>query len=399
MVKMEEYKNNNYDVFAGHFLAIYQILYISNVTLAQVKGLNRLNNLFSIAMALFFGAYMLYKRQMMTRCWKIIMLFWTAFGLMYIFGALKYHNTSFELLSHIYWSLLYCIPLGCVWYKVDRFDIAIYQTKKACLISTFCGLMVCLLPHIGMGDFGHTGYNMSLGYSLLFPALFYINYIKEKRHYIFLALINIGVIIFAGSRGPVLCLAIYLLFIYFAKKGIKSKGGVIAFSLIILFGLVLILNFSAIMQWIVDTLDEHGIYSRTLSYLAYRTFYSGREEIWSEAVHRIAEKAFTGWGIGYDNSAMIGLIPHNLFLELLISYGCIFGSMISIVVIICIWKKALISSIKKTIYSDIGIMLLSIGFIPLMISFTYLTWPYFWLLLAFCLNKNRKTHRTTMRQL
>ena len=123
-----------------------------------------------------------------------------------------------------------------------------------------------------------------------------------------------------------------------------------------------------------------GFNSRSLSYIASGDFLnsSGRNEITSMSISMIISKPLFGNGIGSD-LATIGQYTHNLFLDLLLHYGVVIGILLSIVVL-CLLLIGLFRSNNKSIF----VLFFCAGFLPSMISGTYLSSVFLWLFLGYC---------------
>ena len=161
---------------------------------------------------------------------------------------------------------------------------------------------------------------------------------KERKWYnIVISLITVFIYTIFGSRGAVLCVAGYLLFcvIYFTRK--KQR-----FYLIIIGGLitgVITMCFTTMIQYFVSILNTLGIPSYTLTNILRGSFFysNARLVLYKKMLEAIAENPW-GYGLGYDRTigGSAGLYAHNMFLELFISFGIIFGGIIA-VFIVCIY--------------------------------------------------------------
>jgi O-antigen ligase len=83
----------------------------------------------------------------------------------------------------------------------------------------------------------------------------------------------------------------------------------------------------------------------------------------------IKEKPFVGWGVGGEAS-LLGTYPHNIFLELCLNFGLILGGVLCIILVVSILATFFASD---GVNKDIFLIYLCTGFVPLLISATYLT--------------------------
>jgi len=97
-----------------------------------------------------------------------------------------------------------------------------------------------------------------------------------------------------------------------------------------------------------------------------------------------------GWGLAGEVS-ILGAYSHNFFIEIMISSGVILGSIIIMIYIYHLIKNIQLSNKESRL---LIIFWFSIGFIPLLVSGTYLTSIQFWVLLGLIINKNFKKETT-----
>ncbi|GAG27707.1 unnamed protein product, partial [marine sediment metagenome] len=97
----------------------------------------------------------------------------------------------------------------------------------------------------------------------------------------------------------------------------------------------------------------------------------------------IVNKPLLGIGIEGD-VRLAGGYAHNLFLELLADFGIIFGTIIIIILLFLIIKSLLTKNKEK--YRMI-IIWLSLGFVSLMFSGTYMDTIGFWIFLGLLIRK------------
>ena len=77
-----------------------------------------------------------------------------------------------------------------------------------------------------------------------------------------------------------------------------------------------------------------------------------------------------------------GTYVHNLFLELIIQFGIIIGSFISVLICVLVYRGINCKDLAKR---DVYILYISCGFGILMISSTMLNCPMFWVLIGMAL--------------
>ncbi len=214
-------------------------------------------------------------------------------------------------------------------------------------------------------------YNMSFSYSLLYPLLFHLDayFNKRKTMHLFLSLYQMALILLYGSRGAVLCFSIFIIIkIVLSIKSTFRKIAVLGFGgIAVIFFYV---NFEAIGNFVLRFLAQNGYYSRTLTSFFNGSILqsSGRDGIRDAAINMILEKPWMGWGVGGEVH-MLGTYPHNLFIELLLDFGILLGGLACIFVLTNVIR---IFFLGNGVAQNLLFIYLCAGFIPLLLSSTYL---------------------------
>lgn len=188
----------------------------------------------------------------------------------------------------------------------------------------------------------HSPYNLAFGYNVLSFALVFLYYaLKEKKIIDWVAFgVGMLMIFIAGSRGPLLCVLLFLFFYFltvFKESNIGRKSiYVIAFIVI---AILVWVSYSNILNVIANLLDEFNISSRS-----FRMLISGnisddnnRLPIWNAAINMIKDHPL-GYGAMGTRHVIGNIIimghPHNFILEIFIDYGVILGLLL-LVCLIC----------------------------------------------------------------
>lgn len=106
---------------------------------------------------------------------------------------------------------------------------------------------------------------------------------------------------------------------------------------------------------------------------------SGRDLIVSQLLGALKNQPM-GFGLLGDRT-IVGVYAHNIFIELLVSFGYFFGSIISlslITIILLAFKKSRNSNIHLFYVGTV-----CFGFLPLLTSHSFLLYPNFWLFLGY----------------
>lgn len=295
-------------------------------------------------------------------------------------------NQNIEYMGEIiFYLFLICIPIFLYYY-------AIYD--KAIFLSI---LMKSAYYQMGLGViffidtlFSPIEYDMVFSYLILVPLtiLLYKIYNKFNLFDTFLIALGLFMIIVVGARGPIISLVIFwivLILINSFRNKIKlTRLMVFLIALIIIvLGMV---YYESILLKIDLLLQDIGIYSRTITILLTENidFSSGRIPIYKYTIERIVDKPIFGYGIAGDRIFLNGTYPHNIFLEILVHFGVISGSII-IIMLIFYWFSSMVRSKNKE-EVDLAIIFFGIGLVNLLISGSYITSSNFWLFMAICID-------------
>lgn len=270
------------------------------------------------------------------------------------------------IITYISYSLLLCLPFFLAGTMINNKQNVYNELKR---ISYWILLIGILVIFSRSGD----EYNMVFSYRMLLPLLIFTNeFINNKKFLdLFLAFVVFGLIIIYGSRGAVLCFALFCILRFFlCKNNILLK-----IFFIIIAGLMFF-YYNSIGQIIIRLLDKYGIQSRTLRlFFTNLTYISGRDNIQEKTLTLLNQHKWWGLGAASDIDLM-GYYPHNIFLEILYDYGYVFGCIVIIALMI------LLIYFLRQQHRDISLLFLSLGFFPLFVSGTYLKEPLFWLLIG-----------------
>lgn len=307
------------------------------------------------------------------------------------YSLLRYSNYLYNFFGLMYLLFFVSLPWLIVGLNINNVDKLIIEFKNQ---SKWIFLTNVILLVFSLKSGRDMTGNMEISYSILPLTIFslYLFLNEYNIKYLILFVFSGGIIVFYGSRGPLLCIAIFLLsYILLNLKNHK-------FILICLVSGVMFFafNFDTILRTTTQVLYEHNIESRTLFKLLNGDFTdgTGRETIYSVVFDEIKNEPLLGVGLGGDriiinkqiynfNKDMSSSYPHNLFLEILLQYGMIIGTFFSIFIILII-IMAFIKGNKQE--KNLILILFSTEFIRLMISSSYMVSVLFFLMLGFCIN-------------
>lgn len=232
---------------------------------------------------------------------------------------------------------------------------------KSAYVMFFYLLVVVFLPAFRQGywlDIAPGGgtmkfsYSLSFGYDMMFPfTVFFTIALKSHKpiHYA-LALFSAILIITNGGRGSTVVLAMFFMLLIIISIIDGKTSPVKKFFLvssIIVVGIILIAFGEELLALLISILKSHNINSRSIETLLNGSFSdsNGRELIWKTVIEAIRKGGLFGYGLFGDRPFVAPIhvagYSHNLFLELLVSFG-----IVGAFVIVCI----IVDAVKMIIF-------------------------------------------------
>ncbi len=259
--------------------------------------------------------------------------------------------------------------------------------SKSQLVMTAFFVMLSLLRLINSST---TGEQMALSYSILFPTM-YLYYIysetKEKIDLLFF-LLGVALILMFGTRGPLLCLILYLLVFLFLYNRhnvamtinlLLVMGFVYIFLRPIMIVLMLVTRMVGLSTRIFESFLEDELFNYENS--------SGRDEIHELLWNRIInDSGGIGYGLGSDR--LLGRngneYAHNVIYEVWMDFGLYIGSLLLILFAFFVIKvfKDVFGTDKFNLF--LILLVWSVG--HLMVSGSYLHDFQVYFFIGYCVN-------------
>lgn len=285
-----------------------------------------------------------------------------------------------EALKSIFFPLFFtCLPSFIYSFSIDDKNIFMNIVYKVSNIVFIVGLLIGILVFMNKMSIGT--YSMSLSYYMLLPAIInlYKNTIKISTSSIVKFITSLLLIIALGSRGAIMCLGVYIIFLIIKNNKKITYKSLLLLSIGILIIFLGIIYFDNIVEALYNVFLNYGIHSRTLDLFMHDILHlSGRNHLYDTIIQQIIENPLIGIGIAGDR-VFLGGYTHNIFIEILADFGIIIGSIL-IIILLLICYKAIKN--KNKLDSDIAIIWFCIGFIPLLVSSSYLINFQFWIFLG-----------------
>ncbi|HWL26471.1 MAG TPA: O-antigen ligase family protein [Ureibacillus sp.] len=279
-----------------------------------------------------------------------------------------------------------CLPVFVYAVSLKDWSVLKRVMRKASIIVFVCGFFLTLTIFTGIAKIDN--YSMAFSYYMLLPSILFIDELLDRFSIkaIFISSVSVVSILAIGSRGALLCIAVFIILKLIdptaPKRMSKVRGFFIcAFISIAAFTLV---NLQTILLFLYKWLMQFGLSSRSLKLLMSGDVYlSGRDDIYGKVLAVIRDNPILGVGITGDRALLNGTYSHNIFLEILVNYGVLIGSFVIIFLFTLIVG---IFFVKDPMTYNLSIIWISIGFVSLFVSGSYLTDLSFWTFLGVMLS-------------
>ena len=298
----------------------------------------------------------------------------------YLYG---YAQTS-VLLYNMIWLMGVCIPLGYAFGGIkDRKKIYtwLYKlAKPAVTILLVTYVLEFKVWHVYLGE-----YDMALSYAMLFPCTILCNEVFEHaclKDILFL-MAGVGVNVLYGCRGANVCFALFLMckILWDIKSDTKKYTFIFGGMLLVGIGVSLLLF---IINSGIDT--SKIVRFRGIQKLLSGEFLKseGRNSLYSYYFELFQERPFAGWGVcGMWPDG--GNYPHNIVIEIIISFGSIIGGVILLVLVVGVF--VMLRNSRKTERMLLCVYLANAA--GLLISGTFLQNPTLYICLGLVIRQVR----------
>lgn len=315
-----------------------------------------------------------------------LLIFELFFGLSYLFTFITGNVNRDQITLYLVMTIIFCVPFGVFLTQID--DLKVFYSGLVKISFIIFGIVtVYLLVRIRNTTtiWGDASYSMPAGYQLLLCLCVFTNESFKKEYrgkrilYLICAFVSFVMIFLYGSRGPIACYAGFLIY----KVLIEFRHNKYIRTISVICGILLIASelFSTnIANALVSALQRIGVASRTVSAIISNQIFqdSGRVTIISNAIEIIKSNPIIGSGASSD-LILLGGYPHNLFVELCIDFGVIIGLLLSLIIVIKVFRSLVICGDEN---KNLTGVFFACGFCMLMLSSTYLQNIYFFMFLG-----------------
>lgn len=301
-----------------------------------------------------------------------------------VYLALFPSNDQYYLEGKAVGFIFFTIPYFLIGYNLNIFTYEKYfywiSIVSVLLQSAY------LLLYGGRSEFADGGEvareDMLFSYQLLPHVLMIIWQTLKKPKYWNIALSLLGVFLHLslGTRGPIVCMAVFIVFYLFFVKIKTSKAigiivalisaTIVAYMRPIVFMLNMLILKVGLSTRIFDFMENDAIDDQT-----------GRDVIRNRLLRAMDDAPAFGYGLAGDRRLSNGEYAHNLILELIVSFGWIVGIALLMVIVLIVGKAFFYT--RNEIEKGFILLLACLGIVKLMMSGSFLDEIYFFFLLGF----------------
>lgn len=310
----------------------------------------------------------------------------------YILSYIIFPDNSIPLTDHFFTFACLALPYYFIGVGVD-----VKKFIKPFFYVSIVSLLLCVfyefsyLHNSGARmELDTSDYNMDLAYNML-PHVLLITWIALKELKLWqipLMLLGFIMILSLGTRGPLLCLILFVaVYLFFFKQSKHQKFLRVITLSITMLAISFLEEFMLIMQSIMVQL---GMSTRIFDkyFEGEVTSSTGRDYI-SDTLFRVLNNGSNIGGYGILGSyRFVDTYPHNLLLDFWFSFGWLLGSLL-LIILLFIFIKALLTC--KDEINKVFLLLLFCGsIVKLMLSSTFIDDSLFFLFVGFCVQSLRR---------
>ena len=243
---------------------------------------------------------------------------------------------NYEFLAHDYvrsglqFFVAYCIPLIIFVPLLTGADSLLNGFYQASYFMALVALVTFVLILLGARTV--QGYSMSYGANTMVPTIFLFSKAFREdsfKDYVLAGACTVAVFVL-GSRWPLICIGVFVIYGFTQKMLEKEKRRIAAIGLMAAIFLLIVTSYTEITTGLSIILDRFGLNSRTISLLLSGNiaYDSGRLRIHQQTVLKLSKSPLLGYGAFGGVTALGGESPHSLFLDTWANFGYFAGSVV-----------------------------------------------------------------------
>lgn len=365
--------------------------------MGYIEGQFGHNGIYHVVQGLYLLSF-LFALPSIIKCINIkVILFVTSFSFFFLLSYLG--KTDIDVFQQALRNIfLWCLPYFVLSFSVRNYEDIIRKFKYVSLLMLIIGYLRTFTL-----TFSSDNYSQDLGYDVLLPFIVYfLALIKERKiWYIIPIVVSFALMLMSGSRGPLLCAIAGAILAYIIVNGINKKD---IFILILISIICVIYNIYRIqiLNWTLYFFSSLDVSVRSVEMLLYNDISDdqSRHRLRMIAINYILDHPFIGSGFINDRAyiysqyiinktaTVYGSYCHNFFLEIMMQFGLMPG-----LFVIVVFLKKIFSIIRHSISKmekEYIVIVLTIGFFPLLVSRSWITFHMFYMVIGLCLLVNKK---------
>ena len=378
----------------GLVWAQYPLLHFFEATVARVTGPEIASALLIVLwMIAIVGAYAEFAQKMSGNNILFVVALFVLYIVNYVLfpqnvPALNFNADLFLL------SALPCFFIGAI-FPAWRGLKFLYYLSLLCILAQYLFSFV-YGNNEAIAEEGNGNDQLAAAYLILPHVLIVAANLIQKPDWIsgFFFFLGVLILISFGSRGPIVCMILFVL-IAIIYKMTSNKFGLGKMILFVLSCLVIVGLFNIFLDRIIDAImASQNMSDRLVRKMVENQFLESedRDDIRFLLFSKLDESPYWGYGIAGDRfflgSPKSGY-AHNLVVEVLFSYGYFLGGGILFFIGYLIYKGLRYSTRFE---KNFVFLLFTIGIVGLLFSGTYLTNKWFYFFLGYCMSI-RKTNK------
>ena len=366
------------DKSLGMFVCVYLLLDAVNSMIQDVFKLSGMTLKAAQAAIALVLLYFIFRcaEYFNRRNWAILILWESVAGLAYAYSYFVGVSLS-RLMGWAGTTLGVCVPIAVFIGFIENKEI-FYN-----LLKNFSWVILAVLL-VDMLKTTDDLYNMHFSYAVLTVMLIHFNELvngNKKLLHLSSVVVEFGMIFMYGSRGALVCFAVFIaLKIFF---NVRDKKISVKYAILMCVAACAIFVILAFGNEIYSLLKSMGITSRTMKLFLTGRFVShdsGRGDLYTTVRMLIMQKPISGWGIRGAVSAMNNHpYPHQFFYDLILTFGFPIG--ICMIIALC-FPLLKVFTVREAVSRDLIQMFFCIGFVALMFSNTLFTDYYYFMFLG-----------------
>lgn len=302
---------------------------------------------------------------------------------------LTYPKRFVFLCENIFSFLFLVFPFYFIGISLDykRLVRPMYQIS---IITIFLFALYAVFIEAPMSEFQsmYEG-DMWAAYNLLPHVCLVVLYMLKKANImnVCASLVGFIMLLFLGTRGPLLCLfVITIIYVMFIKK--YKRPLAVKLTIVCLIVAVMLL-LKPIMTILAPIAKALGLSVRIFDKFLVGNIFgsSGRDVIAEKVFLLISQSPFRGYGL-FSDRILMDAYCHNLAYELCVSFGLIVGIGILLLMVI-VMIRAFIVAHKDKAWVFLFLTLFAVGGIKLFLSGSFLDERNLYLLIGFCVSTYR----------